>query len=92
MIAAIPYRADGVNHVLRRQPISARDLCCAGRTAAQLFTLGAQLRTGGAMDCAIDAAATQQSPVSCVDDRIELKRRDIGHADFESRGADFGSE
>jgi len=54
-----PHRADSVDHMLRWQPITAGDLCFAGRAAAQLLALDAQLGTGRAMNGTIDAATAQ---------------------------------
>src|SRR5436305_9632510 len=36
LVAAAPDRADGVDHVLRRQAVAARDARLAGRAAAEL--------------------------------------------------------
>ena len=44
------------------------------------------------MDCTINAAASQQCAVRRVDDSVERKRRNIGHADFEPGGADFSGK
>lgn len=90
--AAAPHRTNGVDDVLCRQPITARDFCCTGCAAAELFAFRAQRRSGRAMDRTIDAAATEQGAVRRVDDCVERKRRNVGHADFEPGGADFSSE
>jgi len=57
--AAVPHRTDGMDDVLRRQPVARRDLGFAGVAAAECLALGAQLRPGRAMDRAIDPAAAQ---------------------------------
>src|ERR1700722_4289151 len=44
------------------------------------------------MDRAIDATAAEQAPIGSVDDGVDRKRRNVGNADFHSRGADFGNE
>ncbi len=90
--AAAPDRADRVNHVLGRQPIAAGDLGAAGLAAAERFAFGSQLRTGGAVNGAIHAAAAEQRAVCRIDDRVERKRRDVGDADNKPRRADFGGQ
>ena len=90
--AAAPHRTDGVDDMLRRQPIAACDFGRSGRAAAEIFAFRAQLGPGRAMDRAVDTAAAEQGAVRGVDDGIELKRRDVGHANFEPGGADFGGK
>ncbi len=79
-----------MDNVLRRQPIAARDLGRAGFTAAEPFTFGQQLRPRGAMDRAVDPAAAEQAGIRGIDDGIDGERRDVGNADLEPDGADFG--
>ncbi len=69
--------------IFRRQPKAGRDLGAAGGAAAELFAFREQLRSGGAMDRAVDTAAAEQTPVGGIDDGIDGKRRDVGDADFE---------
>src|ERR1700733_7073305 len=88
--AAAPYRADGVNHILGRKPITAGHLGATGLAAAKRAAFRQQLRPGGAMDGAVDAAAPQQRSVRRIDDGVERKRCDIGDADVQARGADIG--
>jgi hypothetical protein len=92
MIAAVPHRPDSVDHMLRRKPIGARDLYLTGLAPAEFFTFRAQLGAGRAMDGAVNTTAAKQCAVRRVDDCIERKRRNVGHADFEPGGTDFSSK
>ena len=58
--SAIPHWPDGVDHVLRRKPISFGDLGIAGLAAMQHATLGHELWPRDAMDRAIDAAPAKE--------------------------------
>jgi hypothetical protein len=69
---------------LRRQPIPGRQARLARRTPWQLGARGSQLRSGSAMDGAAHAAAGRQVFVSGVDDRIDLKGRDVNQPRFDS--------
>ena len=73
LAAAVPYRTDGVDDVLCRQPIAAGDLGRTGGAAAERAAFGQQLRTGRAMDGAIDAAAAKQARVRRVDDGVDAQ-------------------
>src|SRR5579875_1893569 len=73
--AAVPNRADGVDHVADRQPAGAGDLRIAGRAAAKLATFLKQLGPGGPMDRAVYTAAAKEGCVCGVDDRIGLPLR-----------------
>src|SRR5579862_1826810 len=92
LAAAVPDRTDGVNDMLRRQPITAGDLGGAGRAAAKRSAFDKQFRSGGAMDRAVDATAAEQAPIGGIDDGVDRKRGDVGNADLYLRGADFGNE
>jgi hypothetical protein len=59
-VAAMPDRANGMNHMPRRQPISHGDLGAAGLAALQGAAFVEKLRTSRAMDRAIHAAAPEQ--------------------------------
>src|SRR5258706_6755616 len=50
----VPDRADGMNHMPRRQPVTPGDFGVTGRTAMQGAAFGQKLRSGRAMDGAID--------------------------------------
>ena len=86
--AAVPDRPDGVDHMPRRQPIALGDLGVAGLAAMQRAAFGEQLRTGCAMDRAVDAAAAEQRGIGGVDDGVNAQRRDVGNDDFEPRRAE----
>lgn len=60
------------------QAIALRELGVARCAAAQLAAFGKQLRPGGAMDCAIHAAAAEQGRIGRVDDGVNVQRRDVG--------------
>src|SRR5690242_1206218 len=53
------HRADGMNHMPRRQLPAAGNLRVAGRAPAEATTLCEDRRAAGAMNCAIDAAAAE---------------------------------
>jgi hypothetical protein len=81
-----------MNHVLGFEPIAVGYLGGAGVAAAERATLGEKVRSRGAMDGAVDAAAAQQRAVGGVDDGLDIERRDVGDADLEPRRCDFGGE
>jgi hypothetical protein len=68
MAASVPHRTDDVNDMPGGKPISARDLCRAGRAAAERLALRAQFGTGRAMDRAINATAAKQRVVCRIHD------------------------
>ena len=70
LAAAMPDRADGMNHMPRRQPISLGDFGAAGLAAMERTALGQKLRPGRPMDRAIDAATSEQGHVRGVDDGV----------------------
>src|SRR5262249_22628654 len=92
LAAAAPHRPDRVDDVLGFETIAAGDLGRAGGAAAERATLGEKVRGGGAVDGAIDAAAAEQRSVGGVDDGLDIEGGDVGDADLEPRGSDFGGE
>ena len=88
-VAAVPDRTDGMDHMLRLEPIPAGDLGVAGRAAIQRAALGKQFGAGGAMDRAIDAAAAEQRRIRGVDDGVNAQCGDVGNDDFQPRLADL---
>ena len=66
LVAAIPDRADGMDHMPRRQPITSGDLGAAGLAAIERAAFGEKLRPGRAMDRAIDAAAAEQRRLAAL--------------------------
>ncbi len=89
MLAALPDRADGMNHMLRGEPITSGDLDVAGRAAIQRAAFGEEFGARSAMDRAVNAAATEQRCIRSVDDGVNAQRRDIGDDDFQPRRADL---
>ncbi len=85
MAAAAPDRADGMNHMPRRQTVCQSDFGVAGLAAMQRAAFGEQLRPGRTMDSAINAAAAEQRTIRGVDDGVDAERRDIRDGDVESR-------
>ena len=70
LAAAVPDRADGMNHMPRRQSISRSDFGVAGLAAMQGAAFGEKPGPGRAMDRAIDATAAEQRGVGGVDDGV----------------------
>src|SRR5882762_8059822 len=84
----MPDRANGMNHMPRRQPITVGDFGVAGLAAMEGAAFGEKFGPGRAMDGAIDAAA-QQRRVRSVHDRVNAQRRDVGDDNFQPRCADL---
>jgi hypothetical protein len=82
-VAAAPDRSDRMDDVPGLEAVAAGDLGGAGVAAAQGLALGQQLRAGGAVDGAIDAAAAEQRAVRCIHDGVDVECRDVGDADLE---------
>ena len=89
VIPAMPDRADGMNHMPRRQPITLGDLGTAGLAAMERAAFGEKLWPGRTVDRSIDAAATEQRGVRSVDDGVNAQARDVGDDDFKPRRADL---
>jgi hypothetical protein len=87
--AAAPDRPNGMNDVTGLQVETGRDLGLARRAAAEPKAGRQQLRPGGAVDGALDAAAAGELRIGGVDDRIDIERRDVGDEDFETGRRDF---
>ena len=86
---AMPDRADGMDHMPRRQTIAPGDFSAAGLAATERAAFGEKLGSGHAMDGAIDATAAEQGGVGGVDDRLNAQARDVGDDDFQPRRADL---
>ncbi|MEA2897290.1 MAG: hypothetical protein QOJ84_2905 [Bradyrhizobium sp.] len=86
--AAVPDRSDGMNDMPRRQLVALGDFGVAGCAAIKRAAFGEQLRPGGAMDRAIDAASAQQRGIRGVDDGVNTQRGDVGDDDLEPRRTD----
>jgi hypothetical protein len=68
-----------VNDEAGRQPVTGREPRLAGRAAAKLAAFLEELRTGSAVNGAIDPAATEKRRIGRVDDGIHSERRDVGN-------------
>src|SRR5947207_5293538 len=71
VVAAAPDRTDGVDHMLCRQPVPARDLRLAGLASAEETAFRDELRSRRAMNRAVDTTAAEERTVRGVDDRID---------------------
>lgn len=90
---AVVHGPDGVNDLLTRQMVGAGDLCVARVTAVQGLAFVVEPISGGAMDCAVYAAATQEGLIGCVHDGINLEFGDVGSDETNLvvvRSASFG--
>jgi hypothetical protein len=83
MAAAMPNRSDRMDDMPRRKPVSSGDLGVAGFAATKRAAFGEQLRSGGTMDRAIDAASAKQRDIGGVDDGINAQAGNVGDDDFE---------
>ena len=83
---AIPHRADGVEDEAGGKSKAFGQLRVAGLASAKQTTLMEQVRAGGAVDCAINAAAAEQGPVGGVDDGVDGEGSDVGLQDFDPTG------
>ena len=88
-VAAAPDRADGMNHMPRRQSVPHGDFGAAGLATTQGATFGEQLRPGRAVDRAINPAPAEQGRVGGVDDGVNAQGRDVGDDGFETRRAEL---
>jgi hypothetical protein len=86
---AVPYRADGMNDMPRRQMITPRDFRAAGLAATERAAFGQQLRPRRAMDRTIDTATAEQRRIRGVDDGVNAQGRDVGNNDFQPRPANL---
>src|SRR5664280_1298552 len=75
LVAGIPDRADGVNHMPRRQPIRFGDLGSAGLAAMKRAALGEKRGPGRAMDRPVHTAAAEQRAIRGVDDGVNAQCR-----------------
>jgi len=69
-VSPVPHRADGMNHMPCRKPVTPGDFGVSGRTAVQSAAFGEKLGPGRAMDGAIDATAAEQGRVGGVDNGV----------------------
>jgi hypothetical protein len=80
-----------VDDVPGRQPVPAGNLGRAGIAAVKPAAFGQQIRSGRAMDRAVDPAAAEQRAVRRVDDGVDRERGDVGNHDVEPRRPGFGA-
>jgi hypothetical protein len=88
-VAAVPDRADRMDHMPGRQPVGFSDLGAAGLAAPQRTAFGQKLGAGGTMDRAVDATPSQQRRICGVDDGVNAQAGDVGDDDFQPRRADL---
>src|SRR5262249_11728909 len=84
--SAVPHRPDRVDHALRREAVAACDLRVSGGAAAERAAFAQQLGPRCAVNRTVDPAASEKRVVRCVDDRVDLERRDIGFDRPQSTG------
>ena len=81
LFAAMPHRADGVDHKLCRQAVALGELRFADLASVQQAAFAQQLRSGGTVDRPVHAAAAQQRRIGGIDNRIDHERGDVGLQD-----------
>ena len=88
--AAPPDRADGVDHMPGRQTVAGGRLCLSRAAAAEPAAFRGQLRPGGSVDRAVDAAAAEQRAVGGIHDRVDCLSSDVTVGGFDhARDATF---
>src|ERR1700733_12727286 len=80
---AMPNRTDRVDHIFGRQPKTRRQLGFAGWAALELAAGLQKLRSGGAMDSAVNSAAAQKRAIGGIDDGVQCQAGDIADEDIE---------
>ncbi len=75
--AALPHGPDCVDDVPGRESVAAGNFCFAGGAAPQRATFVEQFDPCSAVDGAIHAAATEQSLIVRVDDRVDALSGDF---------------
>ena len=75
--AAVPYRADGVDHMFCRQTVPAGNFGIACLAPMELPAFGEQSRPRRPVDRAVDAAAAEKRDICRVHDRVDRQRRDV---------------
>src|SRR4051812_28183612 len=85
-VPTLPDRTDRMDDPLRGQVKSRREPSLAGRATADLAGGFQEAGPGGAVDRAIDPAATEERAIRRVDDGIDRQRGDIGLDDVDAIG------
>ena len=75
--AVTPYGPDSMNDMRCGKAVAAGDFRVSGVAPAEAPALGEQIRPGGAMNRAVDTAASEQRVVRRVDDRVHFEGRDV---------------
>ena len=86
--ASVPDRADRVDDVPCGELVTTGDLRVACGTAAERTALGQQFGSRATVDGPVNASPAEQRGVGGVDDRINVKRRDVGDDHLQLRSAD----
>src|SRR3984957_21161466 len=82
-LAAVPHRADRMDHMLGRQPVTLGELGVTSFAAAERAAFLEERWAGGPVDCTVNPATTEKRRVGGVDDGIDAQGRDVGDDDFE---------
>ena len=88
ILTSAPDRTDGMDYMAGRQAVALCNPRLPRGTPTDSPALGDELRTGGAMDCTIDTAATKQTRVRGVDDGVDRLAREVAALDLQPSGAD----
>lgn len=68
MVAAVPSRTDGVDHVIAGKLVGFGDLCFTGFAAAECDAFCQKSRTGSAVDGTVNSASAEKTLVCCIYD------------------------
>lgn len=77
LAAAAPHWADGMDHMLGWEPVSAGDFALASEAAAKGVALIQQFRAGGAVYCSVYSPASEQGHVGGIDYGIDSQLGDV---------------
>ena len=77
LVAALPDRPHGMDHIAGLQLEAGGEPCLAGRAAADPGAGLGQLRPGGAVDGPADAGTRLEMPVGGIDDGVDIEGRDV---------------
>jgi hypothetical protein len=75
--AASPHRAYGVDDVLRREPVAARNSRLACRAAAEAPAFAEKRRARCAVNGTVDPATAEQRGIRGIDYRVNGERRNV---------------
>jgi hypothetical protein len=77
-----------MNDMPRGEPVTTGYPGVPGRAPLERPALREQLRSHRAMDRAVNTAAAEQGFIRCVDDRINVQRRDVRNDNVQPRRTD----